>query len=162
MNPSNLAEQCGIEDSFRPMFDDAIASINDRIDGLGYEDACELMGGEFGGEDPSSIFGLSGCNVIPSDVQGSCARLLIAFSKGSSKNRKLGFPMIMQEVKAHLTKCHGTTQAVVFYCTAWDSDKFAAEHVVELKAHYARGVRFVFILVGVPGNACTVVPVDLK
>jgi hypothetical protein len=97
-------------------------------------------------------------NLIPSRIQGSCRRLLVAFSKGD--RGEIGFPSIMRQVREHLIRCIDTTRTVVALCDHWQRDMLD-EHIGDLRAHHARGVKFYFLLAPLPGKALQPVMVDL-
>ena len=67
----------------------------------------------------------------------------------------------MRQVKARLTAARGAIEHVVIFCDGWDSPAFEEEHREELEAHARQGVRFRFMLVGVPERVLGAVPVDL-
>jgi hypothetical protein len=47
------------------------------------------------------------------------------------------------------------------FCDAWDAASFQEDQREELSAHGANGVRFLFMLVGVPESVPVTVPVGL-
>jgi hypothetical protein len=49
---------------------------------------------------------------------------------------------------------------VYVFCDSWDSASFEEEHREELRAHDANGVRFLFVLVGVPDRVLVPVPIE--
>ncbi len=80
--------------------------------------------------------------------------LLLAVSRGEKKAG--GFPSVMRQVKEHLIRCPAT-RAVIVVCDHWRPD----EHIGDLRACHDRGVRFMFLLVGIPGRVVAPVAVDL-
>jgi hypothetical protein len=56
----------------------------------------------------------------------------------------------MRQVKARLIEAQGAIKLVIVFCDCWDSAAFQAHHREELGAHARNGVRFLFVLVGVP------------
>jgi hypothetical protein len=78
-------------------------------------------------------------------------------SKGDKK--ALGFPAIMRQVREHLIRC-SVTQSVIVLCDHWHPT-ILDEHLGDLRAHHDRGVRFLFLLVGIPGRVIAPVGVDL-
>ncbi len=59
-----------------------------------------------------------------------------------------------------LTESRGDVKVVVVFCDTWDSASFQEEHREELGAHARNGVRFLFMLVGVPDRVLVPVPVE--
>ncbi len=67
----------------------------------------------------------------------------------------------MRQVKGRLTESRGgDVKVVVVFCDTWDSASFQEEHREELGAHARNGVRFLFMLVGVPDRVLVPVPVE--
>jgi hypothetical protein len=69
------------------------------------------------------------------------------------------FTKVMRQVKARLTAGHGTVEHVVIFCDGWDSPSFEEEHREELEAHARHGVRYSFVMVGVPDRLFVPIPV---
>ena len=65
----------------------------------------------------------------------------------------------MRQAKARLIEPRGTIQVVIVFCDCWDSASFQEEHREELWRDDGNGVRFLFVLVGVPDNIFVSVPV---
>ena len=103
---------------------------------------------------PESLVGASAINLIPSQAHGPCHSVLLAVSRGEKKAG--GFPSVMRQVKEHLIRCPAT-RAVIVVCDHWRPD----EHIGDLRACHDRGVRFMFLLVGIPGRVVAPVAVDL-
>jgi hypothetical protein len=133
-----------------------LGRITEAIAEIGYDDFVEdLTSADFrGGQD--SLVGASAINLIPSSVRGPCQLLLLAASKGDKK--ALGFPAIMRKVREHLIRCP-VTQSVIVLCDHWHP-AILDEHLGDLRAHHDRGVRFLFLLVGIPGRVVAPVGVD--
>jgi hypothetical protein len=89
-----------------------------------------------------------------SNILGRCHDVLLAISKGNKGF--LGFTEIMRQVREHLIKCP-QTKGVVILCD-FLTQAALSEHVLDLRAHYKRGVRFLFVLVGVDRRSTTVMP----
>jgi hypothetical protein len=83
---------------------------------------------------------------------------LLAVSKGDK--RAVGFPAIMRQVREHLIRCSEQTRVVIFLCDHW-SPSTLDEHLGDLRAHHGRGVRFLFLLLGIPSRVLAPVAVDL-
>lgn len=66
----------------------------------------------------------------------------------------------MRQVKARLIESRGTIQVVIVFCDCWDSASFEEEHRGELRADDLIGVRFLFVLVGVPDRTLVTIPVE--
>jgi hypothetical protein len=124
---------------------------------IGYEEFIEdVSSSDFhGGRD--SLVGASAINLIPSQIRGPCRSLLLAVSKGDKK--ALGFPSIMRQVREHLIRCKETL-SVIILCDHWNPSMLD-EHLGDLRAHHDRGVRFLFLMVGLPGRVVAPVAVDL-
>jgi hypothetical protein len=153
-------------DSFATQFQDpklqtTAAHVLDRvltaINEIGYDDfvgdvtSRDFMGG------PDSPLGSSEINLIPSQSNGPCRPLLVAISKGDKKN--VGFPAVMRQLREHLIRCP-VTQAVIVLCDHWHP-AMLHEHLGDLRAHHDRGVRFLFLMVGMPPRVVAPVAVDL-
>ena len=68
----------------------------------------------------------------------------------------------MRQVKARLIESNGVIKVVIVCCDCWDSASFQDEHRDELRAHEKNGVRFVFLLVGVPDQILVTLPVEFE
>lgn len=66
----------------------------------------------------------------------------------------------MRQVKTRLIEARGTTQVVIVFCDCRDSASFQEHHRDELIAHDRNGVRFLFVMVGVPDRVLVPVPVE--
>jgi hypothetical protein len=95
--------------------------------------------------------------VIPGHLADSTRPILLAVTKGWSGKEPHSFANVMRQGKARLIESRGTIHVVIVFCDCWDSASFREEHREELIAHDSNGVRFLFVLVGVPDN--TLVPV---
>jgi hypothetical protein len=87
--------------------------------------------------------------------------ILLAATKNWSGKEPQSFAKVMRQVKARLIESRGTIQVVIVFCDYWDSASFEEEHREELRAHDQNGVRFLFILVGVPDKTLVPIAVDL-
>lgn len=147
---------------FRGEMEGIFGRIACEVAEWGYERFAERMEekgteGGFG----STLLGPN-VNIIPSRTKTVCTRVVIAISRGRNPRSAMGFPKVMQALKTHLIDCAGITKVAVILCDSWDSQEFVAQHFNELQAHYRKGVRFVFLLAGVPGRKLSRVPVDLR
>lgn len=104
-----------------------------------------------------SLVGVTAINLIPSETRGPCHAVLLAISKGDKK--AIGFTNVMREVRSHLINCP-QTKAVVILCDFW-TPGILDEHIRDLRAHHKRGVRFMFLMAGVPRRTVSPVAVDL-
>ncbi len=148
---------------------DPIASSVDRLLGrlkttigeLGYEAVIEdLMSPELlGGED--SLLASDDVMVVPGQLADDARPILLAVTKGWGGKEPHSFAKVMRQVKARLIEARGTIQVVIVFCDCWDSASFQEEHRDELSAYDKNGVRFVFMLVGVPDRIVVPVPVGL-
>jgi hypothetical protein len=123
-------------------------SFDDFVDDVA---SGELRGG------PESLVGVSAINLIPSETRGPCHAVLLAISKGDKK--AIGFTNVMREVRTHLVNCP-QTKAVVILCDFW-TPAMLDEHLGDLRAHHKRGVRFLFLMAGIPRRTVSPVAVDL-
>jgi hypothetical protein len=126
----------------------AEGSFDDFVDDVA---SGEVRGG------PESVVGASAINLIPSETRGPCHAVLLAVSKGDKK--AIGFINIMREVRTHLITCP-QTKAVVVLCDYW-APGMLDEHLGDLRAHHKRGVRFLFLMAGIPRRTVSPVAVDL-
>jgi hypothetical protein len=65
-----------------------------------------------------------------------------------------GFPAAVERLT-------GPIKLVIVVCDCWDSAAFQADHHEEVGAHARHGVRFRFVLVGVPDWVLGLIPVAL-
>jgi hypothetical protein len=82
-------------------------------------------------------------------------------SRGWTGKDPLSFARVMRQVKARLNAARGGIEQVVVFCDGWDSPSFAEEHREELEAYSRQGVRFAFVMVGVPDRIVGPVPILL-
>jgi hypothetical protein len=139
-----------------------VAGLVDRlktaIAEFGYEAVIEdLLSPELiGGED--SLLASEDVMVMPGHLADSARPILLAVTKGWNGKEPHSFAKVMRQIKARLIESRGTIQVVIVFCDSWDSASFEEEHREELRAHDANGVRFLFVLVGVPDR----VPVPIE
>ena len=112
-----------------------------------------------GGED--SLLGSEDVMVVPGHLADTSRPILLAATKGWSGKEPQSFAKVMRQVKAHLVESREAIHAVVVFCDCWDSAFFGREHREELRAHDQNGVRFLFLLVGVPDKTLVSLPVEL-
>jgi hypothetical protein len=142
----------------------AVGRLFDRlktaIAELGYEAVIEdLLSPEMiGGDD--SLLGSEDVMVLPGPLAEAPRPILLAVTKGWNGKEPLSFTKVMRQVKARLIEVNGTTKVVIVFCTSWDSSSFEEEHREELQAHDTNGVRFLFVLVGVPDRVLVPVPIE--
>ena len=96
--------------------------------------------------------------MIPGNSKAVCCSVLLAVSKGNTK--ALGFPNIMKQVREHLIRCSNKTRTVIVLCDHW-RPVILDDHIGDLRAHHERGIRFLFLMVGVPGRVVAPVAIDL-
>jgi hypothetical protein len=132
--------------------------ITQAIGEIGYDEFVEdVTSNDFHGG-AQSLVGASSINLIPSQTRGPCHLLLLAVSKGDKK--AVGFASIMRQVREHLIRCK-ETKAVIVLCDHWHPGMLD-EHLGDLRAHHDKhGVRFLFLMVGLPGRVMSPVAVDL-
>jgi hypothetical protein len=156
---TGAAESAGSETSR------AVARLLDRLEAaigeLGYGAVIEelISEGLIGGND--SLLASGDIMVIPSQRDDASRPILLAVTRGWSGKDPLSFTRVMREVKARLTATGGGIEHVVVVCNAWDSPAFEEEHREELEAHERQGVRFAFVMVGVPDRIVGAVPIVL-
>ena len=98
--------------------------------------------------------------VIPGHLADEPRPILLAVAKGWGGKEPLSFVKVMRQVKARLIEARGAIQVVIVFCDCWDSASFQEEHREELNAHDQNGVRFLFVMVGVPDRVLVPVPVE--
>jgi hypothetical protein len=127
---------------------------------LGYEAVVEdLLSPELlGGQD--SLLASDDVMIIPGHLADESRPVLLAVTKGWGGKEPLSFVKVMRQVKARLTESRGAIQVVIVFCDCWDSASFQEEHREELNAHDQNGVRFAFVMVGVPDRVLVPVPVE--
>ena len=135
--------------------------LKTAIAALGYEAVIEdLMSPDLiGGEE--SLLASEDVMVVPGHLADSVRPILLAVTKGWGGKEPHSFARVMRHVKARLIESRGTIQVVIVFCDCWDSASFQEEHREELRAHDSNGVRFLFMLVGVPDSTLVPVPVGL-
>jgi hypothetical protein len=134
-----------------------LGRITEAIGEIGYDEFVEDVSSKDFSAGPSSLVGASSIDLIPSQVRGPCQPLLLAVSKGDKK--AIGFPTIMRQVREHLIRCPATLSVIVL-CDHW-APSMLEEHLGDLRAQHARGARFLFLMVGIPGRVVAPVAVDL-
>ena len=134
--------------------------LKTAIGELGYEAVIEdLRSPELiGGED--SLLGSEDVMVIPGHLADSARPIVLAVSRGWNGKETQSFAKVIRQVKTRLIEARGTTQVVIVFCDCWDSASFQEEHREELSAHNRNGVRFVFVMVGVPDRVLVPIPVE--
>jgi hypothetical protein len=142
----------------------SVARLLDRlriaIAELGYEaviedlSSAELIGGE------DSLLASEDVMVVPGHLADTSRPIVLAATKGWSGKEPQSFAKVMRQVKARLIESRGTIQVVVVFCDCWDSASFEDEQREELRAHDQNGIRFVFVLVGVPDKTLVPIPVE--
>ena len=127
---------------------------------LGYEAVLEDLSSRelIGGED--SLMGSEEVMVVPGHLEDSARPILLAATRGWGGNAPQSFARVMRQVKTRLIEANGSIRVVVVFSDCWDSASFEEEHREELRAFDKNGVRFVFLLVGVPDRVLIPVPVE--
>ena len=137
-----------------------IMRINSAISEIGFDAfVADILSDDFLGGNQSA----AGCNeigIIPGDVASdACCTVLLAVSKGDKTYK--GFPAVMDKVRAYLIRCSKETKVVIVLCDHWKSDMLESQ-ISDLREHYKRGVRFLFLMVGSPSRIIAPVAVDLN
>jgi hypothetical protein len=144
-------------DDLRGAAGHVLERISSAIAEIGYDQFVDdVCSDDFHGGSDSPV-GTRQINLIPSRLTGAPQPLLLAVSKGSKK--RIGFPQIMREVRKHLID-FPVTRVVIVLCDYW-SPEMLDEHIGDLRAHYGKGVRFLFLMVGTPSRVVAPVAVDL-
>jgi hypothetical protein len=143
----------------------SVARLLDRlktaIAELAYEAVIEDLSSPelIGGED--SLLASEDVMVVPGHLADSFLPIMLAVTKGWGGRGPRSFAKVMRQVKARLIESRGAIQEVLVFCDCWDSASFEEEHREELSAQNQNGVRFLFVLVGVPDRILVPVPVEL-
>jgi hypothetical protein len=142
-----------------------VARLLDRLQAaigeLGYEAVVEgLLSDDLIGGD-GSLLASDEIMVIPGHMDDASRPILLAVTRGWNGKAALTFTRVMRQIKARLTAARGGIEHVVIFCDAWDSPSFEEEHREELEAHARQGVRFSFVMVGVPDRIVGAVPIVL-
>ncbi len=143
---------------------DSVGRLLDRLKAtiaeLGYEAVVEDLSSPdlIGGED--SLLASADVMVVPGHHAGASRPVLLAVTKGWSGKEPHSFTKVIRQVKTRLIESNGTIKVVIVFCDCWDSASFQEEHREELRAHSQNGVRFLFMMVGVPDRVLVPVPVE--
>jgi hypothetical protein len=159
------ASTAGAGDSAGSPTSRTVARLLDRLEAaigeLGYEAVVEdLISDDLIGDD-HSLLASDEIMVIPGQGDDASRPILLAVTRGWNGKDRLSFTRVMRQVKARLVAAKGGIEHVVVFCDAWDSPSFEEEHREELEAHARQGVRFSFVMVGVPDRIVGAVPIDL-
>jgi hypothetical protein len=137
-----------------------LARLQKAIAELGYatflEDSLspDLMGGE------DSLLGTDSVMVVPGHQPDSSQPILLALTTGWNGKGALSFTKVFRQVKTRLIEARGAVKLVVVLCDTWQSPTFDDDQREELGAHFRNGVKFLFLLVGVPDRGLVPVPVS--
>jgi hypothetical protein len=137
-----------------------LARLQKAIAELGYatflEDSLspDLMGGE------DSLLGTDSVMVVPGHQPDSSQPILLALTSGWNGKGALSFTKVLRQAKTRLVEARGAIKLVVVLCDTWQSATFNDEQREELGAHFRNGVKFLFLLVGVPDRGLVPVPVS--
>jgi hypothetical protein len=110
-----------------------------------------------GGDD--SLLASDEVMVIPGHRDDSSRPILLALTRGRGGEDPLSFSKVMRQVEARLIAGNGAVEHVIVFCDGWESPSFEQQHREELEAHARRGVRFWFVMVGVPDRLFLPIPV---
>jgi hypothetical protein len=97
--------------------------------------------------------------VLPGHLDDTCRPILLAVTRGSNGKEPLSFEKVLRQVETRLIEARGSVWHVIVLCDSWDSASFEEVHSDELGAHARNGVRFQFVLVGVPDRVLVALPV---
>jgi hypothetical protein len=154
-----VLEQLKADTHDRQIARNVLTRIANAVSEFSYENVVNDVSQETFRGGPDSPIGSEDIDLIPSRFRTGCHSVLVAFSKGEKK--KIGFTSIMREVREHLIDCFGTTRIVIVLCDTW-TRSILEEHLRDLRAHYRRKVRFVFLQAVNPGTTLVPLPVDLS
>jgi len=142
--------------------DQLLERVKAAIAELGYEAVVEdlLSRDMVGGED--SLLPSQDVTVVPDHLAQEHRPILLAVTRGWSGKDPLSFTTVMRQVKTRLIEVGKAIEVVIALCDCWDSSSFQEEHRDELAAHARKGVRFLFLLVGVPDRVLGQIPVELQ
>jgi hypothetical protein len=156
----SMQEPAGLSGLVDPI-SSSVARLLDRlktaIAELGYDAVVEDLSSPelIGGGD--SLLASEDVMVIPGHLADSARPILLAVTKGWNGKEPHSFARVMRQAKAQLIESRGTIQVVIVFSDCWDSASFQEEHREELSAHDSNGVRFLFVLVGVPDHTLVLV-----
>lgn len=136
-----------------------IMRINSAISEIGFDAFVEdILSDDFLGGNQSATAS-NEIGIIPGDVaSAACCTVLLAVSKGDKSY--IGFPKVMEKIRAYLIHCFQKTKVVIVLCDHWKSDMLESQ-IGDLREHYKRGVRFLFLMAGSPSRIIAPVAVDL-
>lgn len=154
-----IIETFGLDLPQGPHFIRLLCQFNRMVEDVGYDRFVDEITSESRSEGHQPWWGEVNFNLIPSQTKGPCLPVLVAVSRGNEG--KLAFPSIMRQVREHLITCMGTTKLVIIFCDHWQRTTLD-EHMGDLRAHHARGVRFVFLLAPVPAKTLLPVVIDFR
>jgi hypothetical protein len=161
----DTASTAGAGGSPGSLVPETVARLLDRMQAaigeLGYEAVAEDLVSDDLIDGDDSLLASDEVMVIPGHKDDDSRPILLAVTRGWSGKGALSFTRVMRQVKARLTAGAGAIRYVVVFCDAWDTPAFEEEHREELEAHARQGVRFSFVMVGVPNRVLGPVPVDL-
>lgn len=157
----SLQEPAGLIDPTSSSVAGLLDRLKTAIAELGYDAVIEDLSSPelIGGED--SLLASEDVMVGPGHLADSTRPILLAVTKRWSGKGPHSFARVMRHFKARLIESRGTIQVVIVLSDCWDSASFQEEHRDELSAHDSNGVRFLFVLVGVPDSTLVPVPVRL-
>jgi hypothetical protein len=161
ISPQDPAGLSGLVDPISSSVARLLDRLKTAIGELGYEAVVEDVPSPelIGGED--SLLASEEVMVIPGHLADTARPILLAVTRGWGGKEPHSFARVMRHVKTRLIEARGTIQVVIVFCDCWDSASFQEEHREELSAHDGNGVRFLFVLVGVPDHVVVPVPVGL-
>jgi hypothetical protein len=137
------------------LLDQLKAAIGER----GYEAIVEDLESDELIDGDDSLLAADEVMVIPGHTANASRPILLALTRGRGGEDPLSFNRVMRQVEAWLGAGNGAIEHVVVFCNGWDSPSFEQEHREELEAHARRGVRFWFVMVGVPDRLFVRIPV---
>lgn len=154
-----FSNQVSVEPRDRDLLRRVLERIQTAVADFSYANFVEdITSADFFPGDASAV-GSNAINLIPGNRDDDCRTILLAVSRGDK--RAIGFPAVMRQVREHLIRCSDKTRAVIILCDHW-SPPMLDEHLADLRAHYSRGVRFLFLMAGTPGRILAPVGVDLN
>lgn len=158
MSLEQFVSQLPTSSDERSIVSSLLRRLTDAIAEIGYEGVIEALLDESfaGGND--SVLGTNQVNVIPGQGADRCSSVVLAVSKGIKGG--LGVDSVLRKLRAHLIRCVDKTRVVIIVSDHW-TPTILDEHLEDLRAHAAKGVRFLFSLVGIPDRTVSPINVDL-
>lgn len=157
---ASIAGQIDIEPVERENARSIIQRVSEVVAEMGYDELIRAVTSYGGQSGPNSMLGNTApVNLIPGEGRGQCCPIVVAMASGSNRAKKLGFPQVMRELRAHLIRCAGRTKLAIVITDVWDP-KLVDESRKDLLAHQGNGLQLIVLLA--VGTTVAHVPIDLR